>query len=127
IRFGFQTWAEKGSGFGAPANTTNYTGYKATGFYTALGGSYQVTPWFKPWVWSQISIHSYEDGSNVAGKDPAAFDKFALEPGADFSLGNGLTIVPLVDLVFKTANGPSAGKDEAVTDIKFTVKLTYAF
>jgi hypothetical protein len=119
-RAALETWADNGKTW------TGVTGYAKSAVYAKAGVSYAVTPWLKPAIGTQFTFYSYED-SKVGTEDAAAFGEFWIEPSVALSLGNGLTVTPLLNIKANPANSPDAGKDDAKITTLFKISLTYEF
>jgi hypothetical protein len=125
VRAAFQTWADNGKTWGtaaAPIGT-----FAKNAIIAKIGGSYAITSWLKPSVWAQLLFYSYDDNFKVGTEDPAALGEFAVEPAADFILGNGLTITPLLNIKVNPADSPDSGSGDAKISTKFKINLTYEF
>jgi hypothetical protein len=118
---GLETWADNGKTW------TGATGFAKSAFYAKAGASFAVTPWLKPAVNARLNFHTYSDNFKVGVEDPAALGEFWVEPYADFSVGNGLTVTPLLNIKVNPANSPDAGKDESKVTTLFKISLTYEF
>jgi hypothetical protein len=110
----------------APASGDSYN--KLAAFHIKPVFTYKVFPWMEAGLWLEaIMVLSYQDGSQVGGKDPAAFDKLTVEPSINFDLGSGFTIKPVYTMTVNMANGPSSGEDKTKLDNVFELRLQYNF
>jgi hypothetical protein len=146
LRLGLDTWSEKvrygsagnytyithdlGSDAGGhlynPASGASYN--KLTAFHIKPVFGYRVFPWMQAGLWLEaIMVLAYQDGSQIGGKDPGAFDQMKIEPWINFDLGNGLTIKPVYTMTVNMADGPSSGEDKTKLDHTFELRLQYSF
>jgi hypothetical protein len=116
LRLGLETW-EKEAG-----------NKRLTSFYIKPVFGYKLTDWAEAFLEIRANLDlAFQDGTKVAGEDPAMLDYFYAQPSVTFTLPGNFNIQPLYRLTSNSAKGLTVNADKSRIDHAFEVRFRYDF